>query len=710
MNNIDKFPFNDPPADGATLMDLCCRVFAKNFARYRHDDAFITDLPIEVASRLKSYVTPRMLHEMMPFLDKRGIDASHDWKMLRETEKYACSSDQSLCWYSIDSLRRGEELLDERGCVPDILLPRQSVVKHFHHKYIASHCERLLADLFHKKQGKMPFRRSPGRRINPTGKDVSEVYKELLHFLPLVVSLPIDIDNFRKLNQEPEIFDILIGNLETLVVGCMGSYAARESEQIEQLTVAGAEKIAKILRKFCRSKTLKAVAFDCMQCNDECEWNRENESLILKGLYKNEKDENLSMERLDINLNKMGPDGVTYSDNDFEVVEIASTPWCWDDDKIHKSDETWTDFQENLKAIEQARKRSQTQDVGEKPTENLAALSLCINCFLYVGKYLPHLKTVRRLSFVGSSESNVPQEGLAREILTKIACYKLTHLHLKNIDCDNLVPRIFFIFHEYYRKGTKFEGPMEMLVLERTSGKDDERYPVFDEEVLAVKDFRSSCSEFDAASFSAYLTFLRRNICLTHLKLDFTDSTVVSFVPILESLVDSKVLQSVDLQGYKKKCKDDLNQADSLVRFLNQVTTLRKLKLESCGINGETVRSRDLIEAIQKHQSLRSLCLCRNDIGSAGAYFLAALLKSNGGKPLNLKDLDLSRCEIPGEDLLLFAENLNENPVYMPLIDNLNIGHYVYKAADNKMEVELHEKLKKEYSKLVQYLDAGVVW
>ena len=33
---------------------------------------FLSDLPFEVVDRLKSYVTPRMLHELMPFLEKRG--------------------------------------------------------------------------------------------------------------------------------------------------------------------------------------------------------------------------------------------------------------------------------------------------------------------------------------------------------------------------------------------------------------------------------------------------------------------------------------------------------------------------------------------------------------------------------------------------------------------------------------------------------------
>ena len=48
------------------------------------------------------------------------------------------------------------------------------------------------------------------------------------------------------------------------------------------------------------------------------------------------------------------------------------------------------------------------------------------------------------------------------------------------------------------------------------------------------------------------------------------------------------MLQSIDLHGYPITYKDKVNKADVLVSFLNNVTTLRVLKLRSCCIDGDT--------------------------------------------------------------------------------------------------------------------------
>ena len=268
-----------------------------------------------------------------------------------------------------------------------------------------------------------------------------------------MVVLSIDLEDFSQLNQEQEILNILIENLETLVIGGMGSYAGGMPER--RLTVAGAEKIAQILRKFCRSKAIKAITFDCHMCYDEYIWERENESLILKGLdiYEtdeeninlnmkdnnkidknttmdtkeiNVRDENITLDKKDINvrdenitLDKKDLDNETHCENVFEVIE-GGTPYLDDErvtiamNKIHKVDQSWIDFQENLKAIDEACKTSQLQEAGDKPTGNLEALSLCMNCFLYVGKYLPQCKTARRLAIQGSIIGNAPSDSKCR--------------------------------------------------------------------------------------------------------------------------------------------------------------------------------------------------------------------------------------------------------------------------------------------------------
>ena len=60
-------------------------------------------------------------------------------------------------------------------------------------------------------------------------------------------------------------------------------------------------------------------------------------------------------------------------------------------DRIHKEDESWTDFQEILKSIEKTVESAKTSVAVYKVTSTpaLEAISLCINCFLHVGKYLP---------------------------------------------------------------------------------------------------------------------------------------------------------------------------------------------------------------------------------------------------------------------------------------------------------------------------------
>ena len=334
-------------------------------------------------------------------------------------------------------------------------------------------------------------------------KDIAKTFEELLHFLPSVVVFSIDLVYFYKLHQEQEILNILTENVETLIISCIGAYYGYPVTD-KRLTVMAAEKIAHTLRKFCRSKALKAVNFDCGMCYDEYEWERENESLILKGLDINEpdeeeialdkksiqesnenvtldkksiqksnenvtldkksiqesnesvtldkksiqeSDENVTLDKKSIqesnesvtldkksiqesnenvtldkksiqelNENNVLDMDTAHFESAFEVIE-GGIPYMDGERigiavaKIHKVDESWVDLQENLKAIEQARRQSQIQDTGNKPVGNLKALSLCINCFLDVGKYLPRCKTASRLSFVGSIIGNAPSYG-----------------------------------------------------------------------------------------------------------------------------------------------------------------------------------------------------------------------------------------------------------------------------------------------------------
>ena len=105
--------------------------------------------------------------------------------------------------------------------------------------------------------------------------------------------------------------------------------------------------------------------------------------------------------------------------------------------------------------------------------------------------------------------------------------------------------------------------------------------------VYAVKCYRGSLFGLDDENFSAFLTFLKYNACLTHLQLGFQHSSV-SCVRILDALLDSKVLETVVLTGYPIAYKDGINKADSLVDFLNNVKTLTKLSLKSCSVEGDT--------------------------------------------------------------------------------------------------------------------------
>ena len=240
-----------------------------------------------------------------------------------------------------------------------------------------------------------------------------EIFRELLYFLPSVVSITIDLDIFRKLHLEQEIMNILIENLETLKIGDIGFFAASDPGR---LTLAGAERISRILKNFCRSKVLKAIKFECGLCYDEWEWDRENVSAILKGLVANGKDEIASSQ-------EASDYAVSSFEDDIEVVD-GMTPYYMDTelekrarDKIHKVDESWTDFQEILSEIKQSVKYSQTSYAKDKGKEalatgNIESVSLCINCFLHVGNFLPNWKTVRRLSFEGCLIRNAPSDGM----------------------------------------------------------------------------------------------------------------------------------------------------------------------------------------------------------------------------------------------------------------------------------------------------------
>ena len=215
------------------------------------------------------------------------------------------------------------------------------------------------------------------------------------------------MDYLRRLDQEPKIFNILFENLETLILGKM-SFDVNDA----RLTVEGAERIAGVLGKLCRSKSLREISFECSMCYGKYEWDRENVSLILKGLDKNAEETPL--------LEGICADGIGQFENDTETVQKPDTPYHWDDElidiamnKCHKVDQTWTDFMMILKDIDHARKQSHAKDHTQIFEEgNIESVSLCVNCFLYAGKYLPKCKTVRRLSLVGSTICNTLTEGM----------------------------------------------------------------------------------------------------------------------------------------------------------------------------------------------------------------------------------------------------------------------------------------------------------
>ena len=235
-------------------------------------------------------------------------------------------------------------------------------------------------------------------------KDIRE---DLLFFLPSVVNISINLDIFRKLHLELKIMETLIDNLEALTIGDIGWFACSDEAR---LTVSGAERISRILKTFCRSKVLKSIKFECGLCYDEWEWDRDNVSIILRGLDASGTDEIASVE-----------EASALSSFEEDIESCEGKPYWMDDEKeklamerIHKEDESWTDFQEILKAIEKAIEYAKTSDTVDKipSTPTLEAISLCINCFLHVGKYLPGWKSARRLSFVGSVVSNEPLDGM----------------------------------------------------------------------------------------------------------------------------------------------------------------------------------------------------------------------------------------------------------------------------------------------------------
>lgn len=704
MENMDKFSFPDTAtctSDTVTLLDLCVRAIAKEFSSYDHA-ALIADLPLHRVDILKSYMTPRMLHDIMPFLKKRGIDASYEWETfaLRDPLLKAGSKE-------FDFLRTSHK----GGCTKDVFAITERSVNEFHNVCISRYCEKLLRRLLNYDNGDylQPCRyrsllkqsKSPG--ANPTRR-------ELLNFLPSVVCITINLDIFRKLYLEQEILNTLIENLETLKIGNIGFSAGMDMK----LTFAATERISRILKCFCRSKVLKAIDFDCNMCYDydydDWQWCRENVSDILKGLDASENDEVIFTEVVKFEDDFEYPGkGMRYSpDSDREQEERAM-----DMDKIHIIDETWTDFQEILNMIKVAVNNSKSSDTEDeakpvpKSTGSIEAVSLCINCFLHVGNYLPNWKTIRRLSFRGSAVRNAPSDGLAREILIRIACHQLTHLRLSLIKCDNMVARVLYIFHEYYRE-EDCQRPMEMLDLHLDADQGEENYPVFEEKVFAVEFYRGPCVGLDDAHFGAYLTFFRNNASLTHLELRFRHSSVVTFMRILYSVMESKVLQTLILNGYPIPYKDGINKADRLTSFLKQVKTLKKLSLTSCCIEGDTVRSQNFVEAIHNHATLRVLHLKDNDMGSAGAEFLTALLMPAGGIPLNLMELGLNCCNIPGEDLLIAAEMLKKETVRRPLIDTLNIERNMFKG-DRDAKKEIDEKMKREYGVLAKRLRAAKI-
>ena len=201
----------------------------------------------------------------------------------------------------------------------------------------------------------------------------------------------------------------LIENLESLTIKDIGFFAC---EDPARLTVAAAERISRILRGFCRSKVLKSINFECGLCYDEWEWDRDNVSIILKGLDVSGPDEIEHTEEVsEHTLSSFEDDIEPYDEGEPYWMDKKKAKLAME--KIHKEDESWVDFQEISKAIYQAVENTETSNTGDQAaaTQALESVSLCINCFLHVGDYLPNWKTVRRLSFEGSLVGNAPSGG-----------------------------------------------------------------------------------------------------------------------------------------------------------------------------------------------------------------------------------------------------------------------------------------------------------
>ena len=108
------------------------------------------------------------------------------------------------------------------------------------------------------------------------------------------------------------------------------------------------------------------------------------------------------------------------------------------------------------------------------------------------------------------------------------------------------------------------------------------------DEVCAVRNLSVKCLKMSKDNSRAFTTFLSKNVSLTHLKLWIEQPSAVSCVQVLECLMYSKVLQCLDLRGQPITYKDGVNKAGIISRFLRQVETLRKLRMESCGIVEDT--------------------------------------------------------------------------------------------------------------------------
>lgn len=117
----------------------------------------------------------------------------------------------------------------------------------------------------------------------------------------------------------------------------------------------------------------------------------------------------------------------------------------------------------------------------------------------------------------------------------------------------------------------------------------------FSDEICAVKDLCLSSVSLDEIGLTALHTFLQLNSCLTQLRLinlfisdvknsDGTLRQLTFLVPILESLMDNKVIISVSLsqsQSRSNRLKDEERAAFRLVLndFLNKIQTLQTLRL-----------------------------------------------------------------------------------------------------------------------------------